>query len=183
MFLLSPFAPWQSYSLFFFLSFYFFVALVSYYLMYTGKGVCEPETRRDGRSLLAFFCLFFKLFLCYLAVHVKCTVYHFSDCITAEVLSLCWPRHRGTGPNELRLHRAWKRLAGQKDCHWSALTSSWLILLTWMQSGWDARPAARCGRLNRDNVEPQTPFHLLVDMARKYIDLYTYICVYIYIHK
>lgn len=43
---------------FFFLSFYFFVALVSYYLMYTGKGVCEPETRRDGRTQFAGLFLF-----------------------------------------------------------------------------------------------------------------------------
>lgn len=83
--------------------------------------------------------------------------------------------HQGTGPNELACTQR------QKDCPRSALTSSWLIL--WRDQVGTPRLPLGAIVSNWDNVKPQISFHLLMDMARKYIDFYTYICVYIYIHK
>lgn len=74
--------------------------------MYTEKCVSESERHR-GDAVCWLFCFVFFTFLCSLAVHVKCTVYHFSDCINraAAVWSLCWPTPRHWTYKWARLRR------------------------------------------------------------------------------
>lgn len=58
-------------------------------------------------------------------MHVKCTVYHFSDCVNraTAVLSSAG-QHGGTGPMSSLSSVGGTEAAGQKDCDWSALTDS-----------------------------------------------------------
>lgn len=161
--------------------------------MYTGKKSVSDRTagcQRDVRTMQFCWLFVFLLFLCYLAVHVKCTVYHFSDCnrqgycsfesllAVTEALDL-WAR----------LQRAasvggTKTVIVQKDCHWSALTSQRLNIM----SGWDVRPAAQCSRLNSDIMKPQAPLSPPHGHGKKiyrfiYIYIHIYVCICTYINN
>ncbi len=159
--------------------------------MYTGK-TCEwvGERRTDGRTdvrttQFAGFLFCFFTFLCYLAVHVKCTVYHFSDCINraTAVLSLCWPTPRHW-TYELACTGGTKA-AGQKGCRSERLrlvSSDWYCDLNAVRLGRPACRSVQSSKLGHHGIT--NPFHLFMDMARKYIDLYAYIhryvCIYTY---
>lgn len=106
-------------------------------------------------------------------MHVKCTVIHLSDCINrVTVVVSSAGRQRATGPNELAYS------AGDKDCRSGKAAAGQL-----------RPPLTECRQVvtrrsappSKHNVELQTPLFFFMDMARKYLDFYTYVCVYTYI--
>jgi len=150
--------------------------------MYTGKSVsyCTAGSRRDVRTMQFAGFLFFT-FRCYLAVHVKCTVYNFSDCIggAAAVLSLRWPT-RGAGPMSRLQRAAWvggTKAAGQKNCDWSALTScDWFTKAKYYDPSAVRLGHPACRSVQRPELGHHGTtrrLHLFMDLERKYIDLYT----------
>lgn len=108
-----------------------------------------------------FFLFFFFTFLCYLAVHVKCTVYHFSDCIKQGYCSaeLCWPTRRHWTYELLSVGST--KAAGQKDFDWSALTESFdLSTVCFGISG-----SLLIAVVITDIMDLHPPFHLFMDKA------------------
>lgn len=136
---------------------------------------------------LVFFCcflLFFFTFLCYLAVHVKCTVYHFSDCITQGYCSaeLCWPTQRHWTYELVSVGRT--KAAGQKDFDWSALTESFDLSTVWFGISSSSLIA-----VVKTDMELQTPpFTSSWTRQKIYRFIYTYtyacvcVCICVYMH-
>lgn len=141
--------------------------------MYTGKCVIEDVWMHFAGFLglgwcfvfsFYFFLFFFFTFLCYLAVHVKCTVYHFSDCIKQGYCSaeLCWPTRRHWTYELLSVGST--KAAGQKDFDWSALTESFDLSTVCFGISGSLLIAVVITDI-MDLHPPPPPFHLFMDKA------------------
>lgn len=189
MFLLSPSGPWQSYSLFFIvLPLFSWCLSVNIYCILEKKVwvIARQDVRETyGRCSFAgflFFYFFYAIWPCMLSV--QCIISQTAIDRATAVLSLCWPSPRH-----------WTYELGYREQHQWVGQRLWLFRKTaigqlWPHKGWILCQVGTSGLplsavvWTRTSWNHKPPFHLLMDMARKYIDLYTYIYIYmcVYVH-